>query len=80
MEDEDHSMTYGENPDQPTIYDFPTRGGHYNEARMNNIIPVSLPNFHGITSEEPDTFLFEFEAVFRTYVYTMDPQKLNLFP
>ena len=28
--------------------------------QMHIIPPLSLPNFHGLTNEDPDTFLFEF--------------------
>lgn len=28
------------------------------DARMKNIIPSSLPHFHGLTSEDPNTFFF----------------------
>ena len=47
---------------------------------MKNISPSALPHFHGITSEDPETFMFEFAVVFRTYVYTFDDQNLKLFP
>jgi hypothetical protein len=30
--------------------------------------------------EDPDTFLFEFEVVCKTYDYAFDAQKLNIFP
>lgn len=50
------------------------------EARMKNISPTSLPHFHGFTSKDLDTFMFEFVVVYRTYYYASDDQKLNLFP
>lgn len=34
-----------------------------------HIIPLSLPNFHGLVNEDPDTFLFEFEILCRGYDY-----------
>eukprot|EP00253_Pinus_taeda_P022314 PITA_22314 len=39
-----------------------------------------IPTFHGLTSEDPDAFLFEFDVLCRGYDYTIDPQKLTLFP
>jgi len=30
--------------------------------------------------EDPDTFLFEFHVLCRSYDYTVDAQKLKLFP
>lgn len=47
---------------------------------MKNISPSTLPHFHGLNSEDPDTFLFEFALICRTYDYTFDDQKLKLFP
>ena len=50
------------------------------ETKMKNIIPLALPHFQGIISEDLDTFMFEFFVVCRTYDYTSDDQKLKLFP
>jgi hypothetical protein len=44
-------------------------------------IPLgTLPNFHGLLSEDPDTFLFEFDIVCRGYDYMMEAQKLKKIP
>jgi hypothetical protein len=44
-------------------------------------IPLSaLPNFHGLSSEDPDEFLFEFDILCRSYDYVSNAQKLKLFP
>eukprot|EP00253_Pinus_taeda_P029834 PITA_29834 len=48
--------------------------------KMKNISPSALPHFHGLTTEDPDTFLFEFVVLCRTYDYVEDEKKLNLFP
>lgn len=47
---------------------------------MKNIILSSLPRFHGLTTKDPNTLLFEFVVICRTYDYTNDEQKLKLFP
>jgi len=47
---------------------------------MKNISPSALPHFHGLTSEDPYTFLFEFNVICITYDYTNDEQNLKLFP
>ena len=47
---------------------------------MKNISPFVLPNFYGLRSEDPETFLFEYEVLCRTYDYLEDSQKLKLFP
>ena len=50
------------------------------KTKMKNINHISRPNFHGLTIKDPQTFLFEFEVVCRTYDYTLDARKLKLFP
>jgi len=47
---------------------------------MKNILPSILPNFHGLRREDPETFLFEFEVLYRSYDYLHDAQNLKLFP
>ena len=39
-----------------------------------------LPIFYGMASEDPDSFLFEFDIVCQTYGYTDDAHRLRLFP
>ena len=45
---------------------FPIRETN-GDMKMKNISPSALPHFHGLTTEDPDTFLFEFAVLFRTY-------------
>jgi len=47
---------------------------------MKNIPPSILPNFKGMISEDPETFLFEFEIICRSCGSSLHIQKLNLFP
>jgi hypothetical protein len=47
---------------------------------MKNIPLSALPTFYGKSSEDPDTFLFEFDILCRSYNYLQDAQKLKLFP
>ena len=47
---------------------------------MKNMPPLALPHFHGMSSEDPDSFLFEFDILCRSYNYILDAQKLKLFP
>lgn len=58
---------------------FPIRETN-GEARIKNIIPTALPHFHGLTSEDPNTFLFYFIFVCITYDYTFDDKRLKLLP
>lgn len=47
---------------------------------MKNIPPFVLPNFYGMSTKDPDSFLFEFDILCRTYGYIDDTHKLCLFP
>ena len=58
---------------------FPIRETN-GDTKMKNISPSSLPNFHGLTTEDPKTFLFDFDVICQTYDYTDDEKKLNIFP
>ena len=49
-------------------------------APMKSIPLQNIPTFHGLTSEDPDAFLFEFDVLCKGYDYTTEPQKLKLFP
>jgi hypothetical protein len=61
------------------ILEFPIRESN-GEAKMKNINPSTLPHFHGLISEDLDTFLFKFAVICKTYDYIVDEQKLKLFP
>ena len=50
------------------------------DVNMKNIPPSSLPTFYGKSNEDPDTFLFEFDILYRRYNYLQDAHKLKLFP
>ena len=38
-------------------------------GHMKNIPPSFLPNFHGMRSDDPKAFIFEFEILYRCYGY-----------
>jgi len=61
-----------------TTFEFPIRNVH-GLAPMKNIPLSALPNFHGLSTEDPDEFLFEFDIFCRSYDYISSPQKLKLF-
>lgn len=46
---------------------------------MKNIPHSTLPVFRGLTIEDPDMFLFEFEVLCNKYDYLNDAQNLKLF-
>jgi hypothetical protein len=64
---------------EPITFEFPIKETE-GILQMKNIPPSALPNFRGLPSEDPDTFLFEFDILCRSYVYYSDAHKLKLFP
>lgn len=64
--------------ENPT-FEFPISNQHDN-ANLKNILASSLPKFYGLVTKDPDTFLFEFDILYRSYDYTIDAHKLKLFP
>lgn len=58
---------------------FPIRETN-GDTKMKNISPSTLPHFHGLTTEDPDAFLFEFFVIFWIYDYAEDGKKLKIFP
>ena len=69
----------GGNRDGDSSFGFPIVDED-SRATMKNISPSIPQNFHGLRNVDPETFLFEFEVVCRTYDYLEDSQKLKLFP
>jgi len=49
-------------------------------VQMKNIPPSVLPHFHGNVQEDPYAFLFEFDILSKSYDYSLDVEKLKLFP
>lgn len=50
----------------PATFEFPIQDLDA-VVQMKNIPLSSLPNFHGPSKEVPDTFLFEFDVLCRSY-------------
>ena len=50
------------------------------DVNMKNIPPSSLPTFYGKRNEDLDTFLFDFDILYRSYNYLQDAHKLKNFP
>jgi hypothetical protein len=65
--------------EEPMTFGFPIKETD-EETKMKNIPHSSLPKFHGLSKEDHDTFLFEFDVLCRSYDYVTDAQKLNIFP
>ena len=68
----------GENEETILTLEFPIRTtpGNY---PMKNIMLSTRPNFHGMSSEDLDEFLFEFDILYRSYDYVSDIQKIKVF-
>lgn len=49
------------------------------EGNLKNINPTALPNFHGMDSYDPNTLMFEFFVVYKTFHYTSNEKNLKLF-
>jgi hypothetical protein len=81
---EDHdNVRHGEEEETgnktETTFGFPILDTTPN-VNMKNIPLSTLPTSYGKNSEDPDTFLFEFDILCRSYNYVQDAQKLKLFP
>lgn len=64
---------------KPVTFEFPIK--YLNTIiQMKNIPLSTLPNFHGLSKKYPNTFLFEFDVLYRSYDYSTYEQKLKQFP
>lgn len=81
MDREERIMEEHEAENEETVptLEFPIRITHGNHP-MKNIPLSTLPNFHGLASEDPNEFLFEFDIHCRSYDYISNTQKLKDFP
>jgi len=52
-----------------SMLEFPIGELPRGETPMKNIPLSSLPNFHGLSSQDPDEFLFKFDILCRSYDY-----------
>lgn len=84
MAEEGHGSERGppnQGQEEESTFKFPIQEPEEDdEIKMKNIPPSVLPKFYGMASEDPDSFLFEFDIVCRTYGYTDDAHRLRLFP
>lgn len=66
-------------PNPPPTFEFPIVPQRDTD-NLKNIPSLLLPKFYGLVTEDPETFLFEFDILCRSYDYTSDAHKLKLFP
>ena len=66
MED---NKTEGRGENSLSTLEFPIGELPRGTTPMKNIPLSALPNFHGLSSEDPDEFLFEFDILCRSYDY-----------
>ena len=54
----------GRRDEEESTFKFPIQEPQEDdEIKMKNIPPSVLPNFYGMASEDPDSFLFKFDIV-----------------
>jgi hypothetical protein len=80
---EDHNIVRNREEEEvgsqtETTFGFPILDTTPN-FNMKNIPLSALPTFYGKSSEDPNTFLFDFDILCRIYNYLQDAQKLKLF-
>ena len=68
-----------DNVEQEVTFKFPIFDSTI-DVTMKKLPPSNLPHFHGMSTENPDSFLFEFDILCRSYNYVNDAQKLKWFP
>jgi len=87
MAEEGHGSVRGppnqnQREEEESTFKFPIQEpgeDHDEEIKRKNIPSSVLPNFYGMASEDPDSFLFEFDIVCRTYGYIDDAHRLRHF-
>jgi hypothetical protein len=72
-------MAHGFFKEETFAFRFPIRGSN-EETKMKNIPHSTLLNFHGLSKEDPENFLFKFNVLCRSYDYVSDANKLSIFP
>ena len=77
MVEEEDRVVNEEHEDEQT-FRFPILDLTQN-SNMKKINPSVLPTFHGMATEDPDAFLFEFDILCRSYNFIDDAQNLKLF-
>jgi hypothetical protein len=61
-------------PKEEVTFDFPIIDPT-TIVQMKNIPPSALPHFHGMVSEDPNAFIFEFYILCHSYDYSNDDTK-----
>ena len=83
-ENEDHDEVRNDEEDEEVenrtkvTFGFPILDTTH-DVNMKNIPPSSLHIFYRKSNEDPNTFLFEFDILCRSYNYLQDAHKLKLF-
>ena len=78
MEEQEEERVENEEREADQTFGFPILDLTQN-VNMKNINPSVLLTFHGLSTEDPNSFLFEFDILCRRYNYVSDAQKLKLF-
>ena len=73
---EGHGGGEGRGENSLSTLEFPIGELPRGATPMKNIPLSALPNFHGLSSEDLDEFLFKFDILCRSYDYVTNAQKL----
>lgn len=68
---EEEEIIVDEEQDDEQTFGFPILD-RAPKVVMKNINPSILPTFHGMSTEDPDAFLFEFDILCGSYNYMDD--------
>jgi hypothetical protein len=60
-------------PQNPVTFEFPIQDTE-GTTQMKNIPPSALPHFHGLSSEDLNTFIFEFDVLCVVMITHMMPK------
>jgi hypothetical protein len=62
VDEREEGRVEGRNEEEKEMFEFPILET-WEQVRMKNINPTTLPHFHGMITKDPNTFLFEFEVL-----------------
>lgn len=68
-----------DDPPEHVTFEFPITNQE-RDTVLKNIPPSTLLVFYGLVTQDPNTFLFKFIILCRSYEYTTDVHRLKLFP
>ena len=68
---EENDGNVNDDAEQEVTFRFPIFDST-EDVTMKNIPPSALPHFHSMSTEDPNSFLFEFDILCHSYNYVND--------